>query len=561
MSRSLSRRKTGWKGILLSVLIMVLLVGCSTNNNNGKQGASDGGASTPPTTATDSGKSTESASASNNGQNEAQYGDTGGLKLPLVDKPTTLTWMVVSEDPDVNDRMIVKEIEKRTGIKVVLQGYPFSTYEDKLKVTLSSGKLPDIVSGLKHPEAKKLGLQNALAAINDYADQLPNFRKLYMEENDWVMKSYTDDNGKLYTWPLYGVNRDVNHGFMYRKDIFTALDIAPWENTEQFYEALKKLKEAYPKSYPYASKTKETIFSDWAYGWGIGGTGEPNYPAIYDEANQTWELATIQPEYKEMLDFMKRLYQEKLLDPEFLTDTPESWTTKMAADDKAFVTFDWIGRLEMFYNDVKATNPNYDLRYGNPVGPTGHIRTLPKVGIGGVQVANNANKEVALKLLDYLISPSGSELVTIGVEGETFNWDEKGKPVYPELTDVPVVDIDVLTARYGLWIQNMYLKVDPRSVYFNYTEKEQEAQDLINKGNKFEPNDPVLKFTDSEAAVISELFSSLDKSAKEFSAKYVLMDSYGEKEWQDWLKNAERIGASKYINVFNEAQKRLNASN
>ncbi|MBP1995761.1 extracellular solute-binding protein [Paenibacillus eucommiae] len=550
------KRKTRWKGLWLCLLAIMLLAGCSSNKNSGDQGEGAGNTNSPAVTDGSTGKAADGQQG-----DAAQYGDTGGLKLPLVDKPTTITWMVSSEDANVNDRMIVKEIEKRTGIKLVLQGYPFSTYQDKLKVILASGKLPDIISSLTLSEANKLGRQKALAAINEYADQLPNFSKKYIEENSWVMKSFTDDSNNLYSWPVYGVNRDVNHGFMYRKDLFDQHNIKPWENTEEFYQALKKLKAAYPDSYPYASKTKEVIFSDWAYGWGIGGTGEPYYPAVYDEANQKWKLATTQPEYKEMLDFMKKLYQEGLLDPEFLTDTPESWTAKMTTNDRSFVTFDWIGRLDMFYNQVSSANPSYDLRYGNPIGPTGHIRTLPDITIGGVNVANNGNKEAALKLLDYLISPSGSELITIGVEGETFTWGEDGKPVYPGLTDVPLVDIDVLTERYGLWIPNMYLNVDKRSVYFNYTEKEQEAQDLINKGNKYEASDPILKITDAESATISELYSSLDKSAKEFSAKYVLTDSYSEKEWQDWLKNAERIGASKYIDVYNAAQQRFNASN
>ena len=38
----------------------------------------------------------------------------------------------------------------------------------------------------------------------------------------------------------------------------------------------------------------------------------------------------------------------------------------------------------------------------------------------------------------------------MGVEGETFKM-EGDKAVYPELTDVPLVDISVLEDRYGLW--------------------------------------------------------------------------------------------------------------
>lgn len=483
-----------------------------------------------------------------------QYGDTGGLTLPLVDKPTTITWMVPTDKTDLNDSLVAKEIEKRTGIKVDFQAYSKATYQDKLRVIVASGKLPDIFHGLKANELKKIGQQQAVVAINEYADMLPNFNKLYMEENPWVISSYGDEKGNLYTWPIHNLNRDVNHGFMYRKDVLDELGIKEWTNTEEFYEALKKLKEKYPDSYPYASKNKEYIFRDWSYGWGIGGAG---YPVYYNETDKQWKFASTSPEHKDMLDFMKKLYNEGLLDPEFLTDTQESWTAKMTTGNKAFVTWDWIGRLDMFYNQVKDSNPNFDLRYANPVGPTGNGATLPKIDANfGIAVANKENKEAALKLLDYLTSPSGATLITMGVEGETFKM-ENDKPVYPELTDVPLIDISVLEDRYGLWIEGMYLNPDRRSVYYNFTEKEKEAQDKRLEAKSFEPLDPVLNFSDAETSQLAELQLNIEKAANEFNSKYVLNKNYGDKEWEAWQKTAAAQGSEKMVEIYNAAQKRF----
>ncbi|NOU75180.1 extracellular solute-binding protein [Paenibacillus sp. LMG 31458] len=514
-----------------------LLAGCGAGN-----GGNAGNASTTP-----------SASASANPQ---QYGDTGGIKLPIVDKPTTLTWMLVSENTNLQDSMVIKEIEKRTGIKVEVQAYSSQSYKDKLKVVLASGKLPDIFHSQTIPELNKMGGQGALVPINQYLDKLPNFKKLYVDDkdNNWVMKSWSDDKNNLYTWPVYGLQRDVNHGFLYRKDVFDKLGIKEWTNNEEFYQALKKLKAAYPDSYPYASKTKEVIFKDWTYGWGVGGV---SYPAYFDEKAKTWKLAYTQPEFKEMLDFMKKLYNEGLMDPEFITDTDASWTAKMTTNNKSFVTFDWIGRLDSFANQVKSQNPDYNLRYGNPVGPTGNIRTLPKIDQFGIVVSNNDKKEAALKLLDYLTSPSGSSLVTMGIEGETYKM-ENGKPVYPELKDLPLVDIKVLEKKYGMWLEVMYLRPNKSSVYYNFTEKEKEAQDKIVKNNKFEVADPVLKFTDEETKILAEFRVQLEKASNEFNTKYVIKKEFGESQWKEWQQNAEKLGASKYIDAYNAAQKRFN---
>ncbi|MCA0754274.1 extracellular solute-binding protein [Paenibacillus sp. N4] len=530
--------------LILSMLI-VILSACSGNGSETGSGVS---ASDPPAAAP-----SQSPDAGSQ-----QYGDTGGLQLPIVDEPVTITYMLPSNVADLNDnKLVVNELLKRTGIKVEFQSYSPQTYQDKLKVVVASGKLPDIFIGLKPAELKKIGQQKGVAAITDYADMLPNFKKLYVEENAWVIKSFGDQNGNLYTWPIFNLNRDVNHGFLYRKDIFDKLGIEEWTNTEQFYEALKKLKEAYPDSYPYASKGLANIFKDWSFGWGLGNAD--NYPAYYDEKDGAWKFASVQPEHKEMLDFMKRLYNEGLIDPEFLTDTQDSWTTKMTSG-KAFVTWDWIGRLDLFYNQIKDQNPEYDLRYANPVGPTGNVRSLPEVSDFSIAVANNKNTEISLKLLDYLTSPSGSELMTVGVEGVNFEWGDDGFPVYPELAELPLVDIGVLEDRYSMWLEGAYLRPDRRSVYYKFSEKEQEAQDKILKGDKREARDPILNFTDEEISVLAELQTSLQKAAEEFNAKYILDKSYGEQQWQDWLRNAPKNGSEQVIKVYNDAQKRFDES-
>ncbi|MCM2997969.1 extracellular solute-binding protein [Paenibacillus cellulositrophicus] len=535
-----------WINMVAAVTMLIfVLSACSGGSKPSNEGAAPA-AEPAPTGGAGAGSSTE------------QYGDTGGLKLPLVDKPTTIKFMLSSNSAKIgDDKLIVQELEKRTGIKVEFQTYSPQTYQDKLKVVVASGKLPDIFIGLKPAELKKIGQQKGVVAINEYADMLPNFSKLYLQENNWVIKSFGDEKGNIYTWPIYDLNRDVNHGFLYRKDIFDKNGIKEWTNTEEFYQALKKLKEIYPDSYPYASKGLANIFRDWSFGWGIG-NGD-NYPAYYDEKDGTWKYATVQPEHKDMLDFMKKLYNEGLMDPEFLTDTQDSWTTKMTTD-KSFVTWDWIGRLDLFYNQVKDKNPDYDLRYANPVGPTGHVRTLPKVSDFSIAVANNKNKEAALKLLDYLTSPSGGELMTVGVEGVNFEWGQDGRPVYPELKDLPLVDIGVLEDRYGMWLEGAYLRPDKRSVYYKFSEKEQEAQDKIMKEDKREPMDPILNFTDDEISTLAELQTSLQKASEEFNAKYILDKSYGDAQFENFKKQIAKQGLDDLMKIYNDAQKRYDAA-
>ncbi|WP_202849530.1 extracellular solute-binding protein [Clostridium thermosuccinogenes] len=530
-----------------SLAVSLAITACGSD----KKGSSDS-----TTTPSDSTSSQNSSTDSTTTGAKNDYGDTGGLTLPLVDKEVTITWMVPSAVEDLNSLAIPQEISKRTGIKLNLQPVPLQSYAEKLNVTMGSGDLPDIINGLSLADTNKYALDGAFAAINDYLDELPNFKTLYVDnpENSWILYSWSDDNGKLYKWPIYQLARDVNHGLLYRADVFKKLGIEPWTDNESFYNALKKIKEAYPDSYPFASKNGASIFSKLAKSWDIS---DNRYPFYYDESDGTWKFAGTDAKFKDMLDFMKKLYNEGLLDPEFLTDTQDSWSAKMTTD-KAFVTWDWIGRLELFTAQVKDSNPEYDLRFGKPIG-TGKQFTLPKIENWGPSVAKGKNELVALKLLDYMSSPSGSELFTIGIEGETFEWDSNGKPVYPSLKDEPLVDIALLEKTFGMWVEGMYVRPDHRSVYYNYSEREQEAQDIANKETGYLPNDPELKLTDSEMTAYADAFTAISKAVEEFAAKYVTDKGYGEAQWNEWKAKESSLKVADVLKILNDAQARYDA--
>ncbi|MNI67150.1 hypothetical protein D3C73_1227640 [compost metagenome] len=122
------------------------------------------------------------------------------------------------------------------------------------------------------------------------------------------------------------------------------------------------------------------------------------------------------------------------------------------------------------------------------------------------------------------------------------------------------MDITVLEDRYAMWLEGAYLRPDHRSIYYRFSEKEQEAQDKIVKEDRFEPLDPILNFTDEETSKIAELQTSLQKSAEEFNAKYILDAGYGDAEWADFQTELSRSGVEELMSIYNEAQKRYDES-
>lgn len=284
--------------------------------------------------------------------------NTGGLKLPLDTKGTKIN-VVVGSEYSLNDSYFAKSIRKATGIDIHIDAAPASTLGHKLKVLIASKQLPDIMPMVGTiDEINKLGMQGAYEPINPHIKSLPNFKSIFVDgkECNWVMKSYKATDGNVYVMPSYDVNRAVNHGVLYRKDIFDKHGLKMWTNPEEFYQTMKKLKELYPDSTPFVSKNALNIVNKLGTSWGV-----VNTDMSYDEDTGVWKYSDTQPETREILELLKKMYSEGLIDPEFLTATQSAWTQKMVQYDKAFVTFDWIGRLDMFKEQTKDTVPEYDL--------------------------------------------------------------------------------------------------------------------------------------------------------------------------------------------------------
>lgn len=498
------------------------------------------------------------AACSNQGQNSTiianvdfEIGDTGGLKVPFGNGE--LIEVVVTDEVGAENTYIFDKLSQVLGVNVKPVLIPVSTSEQKRATILASGDLPDIIS-LSAIKANEFARQGAFEPVTPYMKELPNILKYFGENGkySWVPKSYAGDDGNLYMLPLVDSNRVVNHGMLYRKDIFDKHGIKMWNSPESFYQALKKLKELYPDSYPLTSKTGKNLVANYSVAWG----GFINYDMYFDEIDSKWKYADTTKETKEMLDFFHKLYKEKLLDPEFLTNTQPAWTTKMT-NGKSFVTYDWIGRLDMFME--QSNIDGYDLRYGNPVGPRQTLVALSQVEEGGLCIAKGKNSLLAMKVVDFWYSKAGAEMMTLGIKGENYDIDENGNIVYldSELRGKDKIDIMDLRSKYCMWMAGSYRTTDKRSCYYNYSEREQEAQDWVDKCAGIETADPVLTFKGNDMSKVTDLRIALSKKFEEVMFKYIIGQETGDAAWEKWLKEAKKLGEDELVEIYNRRHKEL----
>ena len=521
-----------WLSLLLAVVMVAsVFAGCG---NNGESNA------------------VNADIASKEELDPAKIGDYGKLKLPIDKNYTKVTMICNSTVEGQNDSFVVKELRRRTGINLQLDVIPNASFTQKVKVLLAAkDEMQDIFAGLSHQEINEYGMQGAFVAIDDHLDELPNISASYFDPDDEDMVNariyFMAADGKTYQFPSINQKPTVTHGFMYRKDVFDKNGIKMWTNNDEFLDALRQLKKIYPNSTPFVSKNGANIFEKLLPQFGmatIEGT-----PFWFDHDVQEWKNAYAQPGFKEELDFLKVMLKEGLLDPEFLTCTQPSWTTKMTQDAKAFVTYDWLARTTQF--DDQTDVEGYNLCWAPP--PSGTDRGN-RTFSGGPGIKNGPNALLALKLEDYLISPSGAQLLTLGVEGETYNLDKNGMAEYIGFEGKSVEMVE-LEEKYGLYISPMYRNIDPRSRTFNLPDKQKEPIEKM-EGKLMRGNPSVGFFTKEENALIAKQQVPLKTAADEFATKYVLNANSGEKEWNEWLKKAATFNTDEMLKAYNAAYKR-----
>ncbi len=476
------------------------------------------------------------------------YGDTGGLTLPLDGNHTKISILIASEQTNLSNKLVVQELSARTGLDIDIMEVPASSIQEKVKVMLSTNDMPDIVnSSFRLDEINQLGSQRIFASVNKYINELPNLKRYFVDdkENSRIFHSFTSQDNQLYVFPKFEFRREVDRGFFYRKDIFDACHIPAWSNTEEFYQAMKKLKELYPVSAPYASGSQTQIFEDWSAGWGIRFPG-----AHYNAETDSFRYSATEAKAKEMLDFMAQLYQEGLLDEEFLTCSEENWEEKMLKAGQSFASYGAIDLLDEWSEKAGQDTPNYDLQYAYPLGPEGKISYVDDIGIGPA-VTNNQKKLLSFKLLDYLLSPSGAELMTLGVQNKTFQVEKDGSLKYLGFASDAPISVQELQERYGMFMEGLYCRGDKRSIFYQYSPREQQAQDLIQREGRQMEKMPAVQFESSQKNQVTRWQTELAAAAMTFAKEYVTGNQRGDAAWHQWLEQAEALGVRELMEIYN----------
>ncbi|WP_248928595.1 extracellular solute-binding protein [Paenibacillus hamazuiensis] len=344
---------------------------------------------------------------------------TGGKEAPY---PISVMLKSYTNDSATAESKVWKKIEEYTNVKLDLQFTPDANYGDKLNIALASGSLPTLVFV---NNAKMSAVANAINGgafweIGPYLKDYPNLSKA----NPTILNN-TSVNGKYYG--LY-VTRPIGRmGINYRKDWLDNLGMREPTTIDEFYNMLK----AFTYNDPDKNGKNDTygmVVTRFGGPWDIMQTwfGAPNK---WGEKDGKLIPAHLTPEYMEALKFFKKLYDEKLVNPDFAVYDSAKWNDPIV-NGQAGVAIDVTERSYQIDEKMKQNNSKgYIDIIGAVSGPTG-LHNLPTAGHNGMflisksAVKTEADLKKVLTFLDKTNDREMQILISQGLEGVHYKVED-----------------------------------------------------------------------------------------------------------------------------------------
>lgn len=534
--------------IALTVSLVVLATSVTACSNN-----------TSGTTEITS-KPAQGANAADNSSDNASDKEAAGFTLPLSDEKVTLTMYAGSMDGnfsavsnDYNENAFFQELEKRTNVHIEFQTVPQGSI-DAFNLMIASGQLPDLIYG---PGAYQDGLD---AGIDDgyyldltpYLDtHLPNYNKLRMQSND-IMRDTATDNGRIAAvYQIYQTPQPPWMGLMIRKDWLNELGLEVPRTASEWETVLTAFKD---KKGAYAPMSLGGVLGLYGQGFGVAsGTGiffgsylNVDGKVIYNETSDNMRA---------FVTVLADWYKKGLIDPDFMTKQSAYFA------DTAMVTTGQTGVFNTMYtmpDMFKATSddPDFELvAIRNPIPDSGEEG---KVGFGqstiGSSIAISSDskyKEIAMKWLDYLFTEEGSLLANYGIEGDTFKYNEEGKPVYTEkITKNP----EGLAMAHAMAFYTMPPSMLPSSYDWTrelagVSESSVEMMSVWNEQKVDYKYPAQATMTSDENREYSTIFSNIQTYSSEVITQFITGVKDINTEWDEYVATINKLGIDRCIEL------------
>lgn len=404
-------RKINLSFWLVAVLaIFLVIAGCSSDGNNNNQTNQSGGStSSSQTGSTDS---DASASPEEKPVISATVYDRGGRVAP--------------SEGTLEDNRWTKWINEVGPVQVEYVSVPRGDAVSVLNTLFASSSAPDVIFEYDAPFKHALYTQKQLKPLDEYIEQYSTFYKNLLEEYPILRKAGTMDDGQLY---VYGRLKEVVPimSISIRQDWLDKLGLNMPETTEELFEVARA----------FTFDDPDNNGEDDTYGIALRGRSSEVIDHIFQ--NVGWVIRDGRVEYAwdnmaEATEFKKRLYDEGIVDPNFLNSPTDPADT--FAQGKLGILPDYTNWQMYAIGGLPALLENDPDAVVNPMpfprSTAGQFNPRPDnpVQMNGIVNANAENMKAVIEFLDFQTDIQYTKVLEFGHEGEHHELNDQGCPVF-----------------------------------------------------------------------------------------------------------------------------------
>ncbi|MCH7322926.1 extracellular solute-binding protein [Solibacillus sp. MA9] len=509
----------------------------------------------------------ESGSEYEPSANADKVNETG---MPIVDEKIEVDGFAAKffSSQDWDNLMLWQEFEKMSNIHMNWTTVQTDALAEKRNLLLAAGDYPEVffASAFSKTDLIKYGQQGVFLALDDYIDKYaPNFQAI-LEKYPSVKQGIKMADGKIYGFPaIFDPGFDSLHLGMpwINQTWLDKLGLKSPETTDELYEVLKAFKEQDPNGNGIQDE------QGWGTGYGIKylmdslkgsfglnkqGTMNPNLD--FKEGTEEFRFVPTTDEYKQMLQYVNKLYTEGLINKDVFT--VEIHTFAAEATKGNFGMLSDIDPKEVFKLDdyVGAQvleGPNGDRQYtavSNGLGNLGMFVLTDKA----------ENPEAMVRWIDHLYGDEGNKMFFMGFEGVTYEEDAEGKVKYLDtITNNPEgKTMDQAISEYLTWPGGYYPGIVTQKFFQGAESKENSVKNAAQvKPYALKQEDiiPGLNYTveenDKVSAILTDINTYIDESIAGFITGKTSFD-----KWDDYKKTLEKMGLEEYMEIAQGAYDR-----
>ena len=514
------------------------------------------------------GDTEESAASSGDSSSEAALENFNPTGMPIVNEPVTLE-VFCGKHPlqvDYDEMPMWDEYEKLTGVHIEWDLVDQGSMTERKNILLNSGDYPDVFfkQGLSQSDLVNYGPdQQVFIPLDDLIEEYgENFKNVLADypEIENAIRLY---DGHIYSLPnIAGMETSVGCFYFINQAWMDAVGQDMPTNLDEYRTLLEAFRDEDPNG--NGQKDEIPMLSSW-YGlngfihylkgsWGLGKRGSFNMYVDCDEETDTVRFTATVPEFREVVEYVRGLYQDGLLNQEIFTIDDITVTAKGEEGVAGSFIFQNPIQIGKTHQDdyVIVTEP---MRARDDIEP---INTLVGPNVQSktsfVITKECEYPEVAFRWGEYFYSEEGQALFWMGVEGLTYTINENGEYIPTDLilNNPDGLTVDEATGKYfprfmgGPTIKNY-------KYAYGHGDTLPILMDAVEVMRPYKPKEIWSSFNydiDQQTelnALSTDIITYYDEMIAQFVSGKIPMS-----EWDSFLAELDKMGLDRYLEIWNE---------